>query len=356
MTTFSNGFRAVLVGVGALAFGACTSESGDSPAAAAATTTSDGAYKAPRTSWGDPDLQGIWPGTAMVGVPLQRDAKLGERNWLTEEEFQAREVQFAKQEEQDNADFDLSHAAETPGGDVGGPVSPPPHWLERGKPQYQASLIVDPPNGRTPPMTEAATQRQAALRKEREGRGPSDSYTDRSLYDRCITRALVGSLTPAIYNAGNEIVQSPGYVVIRNEMIHEARVVPLDGQPHVSGDIKQWLGDSRGRWDGDTLVVETTNFTDRTNVGGARHSEALKVTERYTRVDADTLELKITIDDPQTWTGPYTLSLPLKRDDGYGMYEYACHEGNLAMFNILSGARADERAAAAKAKTQPKAH
>jgi hypothetical protein len=349
MTTSSNGFKAVLIGVGALALGACTSKGGDSSSQTAATTTADGGYKAPRTSWGDPDLQGIWPGTAMVGVPLQRDQKLGTRNWLTEEEYQAREIQFAKQEEQDNADFDLAHAAETPGGDVGGPVSPPPHWLERGKPQYQASLIVDPPNGRSPPLTDAATERQTALRKEREGRGPSDSYTDRSLYDRCITRALVGSLTPAIYNAGNEIVQSPGYVVIRNEMIHEARIVPLEGQPHVGANIKQWLGDSRGHWDGDTLVVETTNFTDRTNVGGARHSDALKVTERYTRVDADTLELKITIDDPQTWTGPYTLSLPLKRDDSYGMYEYACHEGNLAMFNILSGARADERAAAAKA-------
>jgi len=356
MTTSSNGFRAVLIGVGAMAFGACTSQSGDSAAAGAETAASaGGAYKVPRTSWGDPDLQGIWPGTAMVGVPMQRDEKLGTRNWLTEEEFQAREIQFAKQSEQDNADFDLAHAAETPGGDVGGPVSPPPHWLERGKPQYQASLIVDPPDGRMPPVTGAAQDRQAALRKAREGRGPADSYTDRSLYDRCITRALVGSLTPAIYNAGNEIVQSPGYVVIRNEMIHEARVVPLDGRPHVGGAIKEWLGDSRGHWDGDTLVVETTNFTDRTNVGQSRHSESLKVTERYTRVDADTLELKITIEDPQTWTAPWTLSLPLKRDDGYGMYEYACHEGNLAMFHILSGARADERAAADKTSaTKPR--
>src|SRR5262249_51792119 len=164
--------------------------------------------------------------------------------------------------------------------------SPPPHWLERGDPQRQASLIVDPPNGRMPPLTDAAQQRAAALRDARQGRGPADSYTDRSLYDRCITRGLVGSLTPAIYNAGNEIVQAPGYVVIRNEMIHEARVVPLDGRPHTNGAIKEWLGDSRGHWDGDTLVVETTNFTDRTNVGFSRHSDALTVTERYTRVDA----------------------------------------------------------------------
>jgi hypothetical protein len=157
---------------------------------------------------------------------------------------------------------------------------------------------------------------------------------------------MVGSLTPAIYNAGNEIVQSPGYVVIRNEMIHEARVVPLDGSAHLGPQIKQWLGDSRGRWDGDTLVVETTNFTDRTNVGQARHSDQLKITERYARIDEDTLVLRLTVDDPETWAAPWTLELPLQRDDGYGMFEYACHEGNLAMFNILSGHRADERAAA----------
>jgi hypothetical protein len=305
-------------------------------------------YTVPRTSWGDPDLSGIWPGTAMVGVPMQRDEKLGTRNWLTDEEYAAREAEFANQEVLDNADFELENAATTPGGAVGGPVSPPPHWLERGDPQRQASLIVDPSNGRMPPFTEAGQQRQAAVRAEREGRGPADSYTDRSLYDRCITRGMVGSLTPAIYNAGNEIVQSPGYVVITNEMIHEARVVPLDGRPPLGSAIKQWVGDSRGRFEGDTLVIETTNFTDRTNVGQARHSDKLKITERYTRIDADTLVLRLTVEDPETWTGPWTLELPLQRDDSYGMFEYACHEGNLAMFNILSGHRADERAAAGK--------
>jgi hypothetical protein len=305
------------------------------------------AYRVPRTSWGDPDLSGIWPGTAMVGVPMQRDEKLGTRNFLTEDEFKAREAQFARQEEQDNADFSLETAASTPGGDVGGPVSPPPHWLERVDPQYQASLIIDPPNGRMPADGRRAGA-ASAVRAAREGRGPADSYTDRSLYDRCITRGMVGSLTPAIYNAGNEITQSPGYVVIRNEMIHEARVVPLDGRPPLGSAIKQWIGDSRGHWDGDTLVVETTNFTDRTNVGQARHSDQLRITERYTRTDEDTLVLKLTVEDPDTWTAPWTLELPLQRDDGYGMFEYACHEGNLAMFNILSGHRADERAAAGK--------
>jgi hypothetical protein len=338
--TLNKTWRAALAGVATLVFGLSAQESADAPPTSV--------YKIPRTSWGDPDLTGIWPGTEMVGVPMQRDEKLGLRNVLTDEEYAEREAEFEHQDELDNADFDLENAATTPGGAVGGPVSPPPHWLERGDPQRQASLIVDPPNGRTPPLTEAGRQRQAAVRAASEGRGPADSYTDRSLYDRCITRGMVGSLTPAIYNAGNEIVQSPGYVVITNEMIHEARVIPLDGRPPLGPAIKQWVGDSRGRFEGDTLVVETTNFTDRTNVGGARHSDKLKITERYTRIDDDTLVLRLTVEDPETWTAPWTLELPLQRDDGYGMFEYACHEGNLAMFNILSGHRADERAAAGR--------
>src|SRR5262249_1261474 len=229
-------------------------------------------------------------------------------------------------------------------------------WLERGQPQRQASLIVDPPNGRMPPFTEAAQSRQAALRSFRQTRGPADSYTDRSNYDRCITRGLAGSILPVIYNNGPQIVQAPGYVAIVNEMIHESRIVPLDGRPHVSPAVKMWLGDSRGRFEGDTLVVETTNFTDRTGVGvnggGQRHSEALKITERYTRVSADRIDYKMTIDDPETWAAPWTMEFPLDRDDNYGMFEYACHEGNLAMSHILSGARADERNAAA-GKPQP---
>jgi hypothetical protein len=348
--------KAALTGTVAIALLACE-PSGEQAATSAGASgagghTADGAYAVPRTPWGDPDLQGKWPGTHMVGVPMQRPEALGLRNELNDEEFAAREAQFARQSEQDNADFDLEAATSTPGGDVGGPVSPPPHWLERGDPQRQASLIVDPPNGRMPAYTDAAQQRQADLRTLRESRGPADSYTDRSLYDRCITRGIAGSILPVIYNNGNQIVQSPGYVAIVNEMIHETRVIPLDGQPHPSLGIKLWLGDSRGRWDGDTLVVETTNLTDRTaigvNGGGVRHSDAIKITERITRTGPDTIDYRMTIDDPATWTAPWTMQMPLKRDDAYGMYEYACHEGNYAMFNILSGARADERAARKK--------
>jgi len=319
------------------------------PSAGSAQQSASG-YTVPRTAWGDPDLTGKWPSTDMVGVPMQRDERFGTRNVLTDEEFADRQQRAAQQTEQDNADFELENAASTPGGDVGGAVSPPPHWLERGQPQRQASLIVDPPNGRMPEFTPQAQERQAALRTFRQTRGPADSYTDRSNYDRCITRGLAGSILPVIYNNGTQIFQSPGYVTIVNEMIHETRIVPLDGRAHVASAIKMWLGDSRGHFEGDTLVVETTNFTDRTGVGvnggGQRHSEALKITERYTRVAADLIDYRMTVDDPQTWTAPWTMQFPLRRDDGYGMFEYACHEGNLAMFNILSGARADDRAAA----------
>jgi hypothetical protein len=351
MATANDCLGTALGAIVAFALTACSESGGDAPAVTARST--DGIYHVSRTSWGDPDLQGTWPGTAMVGIPLQRDEKLGTRNLLTDEEFVARESQFARQAEQDNADFEFETAVGVPG-DVGSPTSPPPHWLERGQPQRQASLIVDPPNGRLPVLTEQTQQRLAALRAARASRGPADSYTDRSLYDRCITRGLAGSMMPAIYNAGNVITQSPGYVAIMNEMIHETRIVPLDGRPPVGGAIKQWLGDSRGHWDGDTHVVETTNFTNRTAVGSVQHSEALKITERFTRVDAETLEYRMTVEDPQTWTTPWTLLLPLQRDDDYGMFEYACHEGNHAMSNILSGARADERAAAAAAT--PRAH
>jgi len=306
-------------------------------------------YVAPRTPWGDPDLQGKWPGTDMVGVPMQRPVELGERNWLTEEEFQERVARAEQQEELDNADFSFESADETPGGTVGGPVSPPPHWLERGEPQYQASLIVEPANGRMPAYTEAALARQQAERDARAGRGPADSYLDRSQYDRCISRGIAGSVLPVIYNNGNEIVQAPGYVAIRNEMIHEARIIPLDGRPHVSDEVRMWLGDSRGHFEGDTLVIETRNLTDQTAIGvngnGMKHSADIVITERLTRTSDDTMQYSMTIDDPATWEAPWTFSFPLRRDDEYGFFEYACHEGNYAMSNILSGARAEERRA-----------
>jgi hypothetical protein len=300
-------------------------------------------YRAPRTSWGDPDLEGKWPG--MAGVPLQRPESFGTRNELTDAEFAQRQAQAARQKEQDIEDFDFANPS-IPFGQVGGGQSPPQHWFERGEPQRQASLIVDPPNGRMPAMTAAAQKREAERRARTSG-GRLDSSTDFSLYERCITRGVVGSMLPGGYNNGNQIVQAPGYVAIVNEMIHESRIVPLDSRSHVAPAIRNYMGDSRGRWDGDTLVVETTNFIDRSGVGvnDTVPSEALKITERFSRTSATTISYSIAIDDPETWTAPFTIRYQLKRDDGYGMFEYACHEGNYALQNILSGARAGERAA-----------
>jgi hypothetical protein len=309
------------------------------------------AYRAPRTSWGDPNLEGKWPSTNMAGVPLQRPESFGTRNVLDDAEFAERQAQAARQVAQDQADFDFDNPS-VPFGQVGGGQSPPQHWFERGQVQRQASLLVAPPNGRLPALTAAAQQRQA----DRRASSPAQpaSYTDFTLYERCITRGLIGSVMPGGYNNGNQIFQAPGYVTIVNEMIHEARIVPLDGRPHVSRAIRSHLGDSRGRWEGDTLVVETTNVADLIGLGASNTgaSTALTITERFTRTSDTTLRYLVTVDDPLTWTAPFTMQLELERDDGYGMFEYACHEGNHALRNILSGARATERDHV-NASTQP---
>ena len=246
------GFLSVI----ALVFVAPAQESTSPPAS----NGTDDAYRPPRTSWGDPDLEGKWPSTNMAGVPLQRPESFGTRNVLTDAEFAERQAQAARQVEQDNADFDFENPS-VPFGQVGGGQSPPQHWFERGETQRQASLIVDPPNGRLPALTAAAQQREADRRANSQALPAS--YTSFSLYERCITRGLIGSVMPGGYNNGNQIFQAPGYVTIVNEMIHESRIVPLDGRPHLSPAIRSQLGDSRGRWEGDTLVVETKNVADR---------------------------------------------------------------------------------------------
>jgi hypothetical protein len=288
----------------------------------------------------------------MAAVPLQRPESFGTRNVLTDAEFAERQAQAARQAVQDLADFDFDNPS-VPFGQVGGGQSPPQHWFERGETQRQVSLIVDPPNGRLPPLTAAAQKRDADRR--RESPAQPASYTDFSLYERCITRGLAGSILPGGYNNGNQIFQSPGYVTIVNEMIHESRIVPLDGRPHISPALGSHLGDSRGRWEGDTLVVQTKHFTDRIGVGmnNTGASAALTITERFTRTSDKSIRYSITIDDPMTWTAPFTLQYTLVRDEGYGMYEYACHEGNYALQNILSGARATERSAAGNTIQQP---
>jgi hypothetical protein len=192
------------------------------------------AWVQPKTPWGDPDLQGMWPGTDLIGTPMNRDKKLGERNVLTDEEYAAKEVAAKRTADADSQEY---VAAGTKAG-----INPPSYWLERGKAHRQASLVVDPPDGQTPPLTDQAKQRQAQAKQAKQGRGPSDSWTDHSLYDRCISRGVMGPILPVIYNNGTQIVQAPGLVSIRYEMIHETRVIPLDGRPHAGPDIRLVYG------------------------------------------------------------------------------------------------------------------
>jgi hypothetical protein len=208
--------------------------------------------------------------------------------------------------------------------------------------------MVDPADGKLPAMTTLGLKREAdwaVLHNARNGEGRADSWLDRSLYDRCITRGLPGSMMPAIYGNSYEITQSPGFVAIRYEMIHEARVIPLAASARVSPAIHMYMGDARARWDGNTLVVETANFTDRTHMGYnfRYNSEKYTLTERFTPVSATRLQWQVTITDPDTWTRPWTYTMPLTRDDGQQIFEYACHEGNRGLEHILKGARAEER-------------
>ncbi len=293
-----------------------------------------------RTPWGDPDLQGIWPSGAMIEVPFERPRALGTRAELTDEEYRKFADEIAAQ-----ASEDLSEDAPTSGRDTA--VTPPSHWLERGKPSHQTSLVVDPPDGRIPPMTDEGAAGAAAWRLRANPDYRPDSVEELRAYDRCISRGVLGSSYPNIYGTGMQIIQQPGLVVIRYEMIHETRVIPLDGRPHVGPRIRSYMGDARGHWDGATLVVETTNFNGRTgslgrNGDGDPTSAALRVTERFTLADRDTLQYRVTVDDPKTFTRPWTVAFPMTRDSSYQMFEYACHEGNYAVRNILSGARAAE--------------
>ena len=299
-----------------------------------------------KTPWGDPDLQGTWTSDDCIGTPLNRPADLGEKLYFTEEELAQRQAQLAKQQENDRQETVAANQREGTG--------PPAHWGERARrPCKQTSLIVDPPNGRTPDLLP-----EAKTRRVPEGAGnnnpKADSWEDFSYYIRCITRGVTGSIFPVIYGNGQQIVQAPGYVTILQEMVHEARVIPVDGRPHASPNIRSYMGDPRGHWEGNTLVVETTNFLGNRNGivgngGGTPTSDAMKTTERFTRIGPNEMRYEITIDDPKTYASPFKVGFPLTQEPGYQNFEYACHEGNYAMFDSLSGARAQEKKAAAKA-------
>jgi hypothetical protein len=305
------------------------------------------AFAVPKTPWGDPDIQGTWTSDDCIGTPMQRPVAMGDKLYLTEQEIAQRESQLARQAENDKQEFVAPNAR------IG--TGPPGHWGERARrPCKQTSLVVDPSNGRIPELTADAKARRIP-----EGAGNDNpmpkSWEDFSYYIRCITRGVTGSIFPVIYGNGAQIIQAPGMITILHEMVHEARIIPLDGRPHSSSNIRSYMGDSRGHWEGNTLVIETTNFLgNRTGIGlnggGTPTSDALKLTERYTRTDPNNIQYEVTIDDPKTYARPWKVAFPLTHEPGYQNFEYACHEGNYAMFDSLSGARAVEKAAEEAAK------
>jgi hypothetical protein len=293
-----------------------------------------------RTPDGQPDLQGVWSNATLT--PLERPAALAGRELLTEQE-QAQNEKALQPRTKASAGTEAHY-----------------DFLQYGLDPLQAkratsrrtSLIVDPPDGRIPPLTPEAKKRAAARAEARKRSGPFDGPESRSLSERCILMPGEGPpMLPEAYNSNIQFQQGPGYVAILQEEIHDARIIPLDGRPHLGPNIRQLMGDSRGRWEGNTLVVDTTNFTDETNFRGS--SENLHVVERFTRVDEDTILYEFTVEDPTTWTRPWKAELSMVKTKG-PIFEFACHEGNYGLANNLSGARAQEKAAEEAAKRSGK--
>ena len=288
----------------------------------------------PRTPDGQPDLQGIWTNATIT--PFERPAALRDKTFLTDAEAGEFERQAATRRVEDGP---------PPRGDVG---SYNQFWFDSGDrvvSTRRTSLVIEPPDGRVPIRPEAEAARNDASAHA------GDSYEFMSVWDRCITRGVPGGMFPAGYNNAYEIVQSPGRVVIHYEMIHEARIIPIDGRPHLPPHVRLWNGDPRGRWDGHTLVVDTTNYNNKGwiatqaaagRIKGIPQTESLHVVERLTPIDANTIDYQATIDDPKMFTRAWTVSMPLHRDSTYRIYEYACHEGNRAVEGVLRGARAQD--------------
>jgi len=292
-----------------------------------------GTYKPPRTPWGDPDISGAYTNSDESGIPFERPEEFAGRRL---EDFTRAELAALTKQRQQQTIERAPGLSEFPG------ATSPMHWFENYfAANSRAWLVSDPPDGKVPPVTDEGRKRAADRAAARKGRGPADSWEDRSLYDRCITRGVPGSMMPAIYGNSYQIQQGPGVVTITYEMVHDTRVIPLDNRPSLSPKIRQYLGDARGRWDGNTLVVETANFNDKVPYRGS--SDQLRIVERFTPIGPDTLEWSITFDDARTWTRPWTFVMNLTHDESQPPFEYACHEGNYGLRNILSAARADER-------------
>jgi hypothetical protein len=297
----------------------------------------------PKTPWGDPDLQGVW--NDATSTPLQRPSTVGTKDVLSDEEAEEFQQQLAN---------DLSRDRRDGGAEADVNRAYNEHWMDSRRLKITAdrrtSLIVDPTDGRIPPLVPLPPEREKARAARaaanvRFNAGLPDSYHDMSLPVQCIIRTDSPPYLPTIYNNDFQIFQSPGYVVIAPEMIHSARVIPLDGRPHIGKNLKQWLGDSRGHWEGNTLVVETTNFRSDDGVIFQNANPAtFKITERFSRVDSNTINYEFRVEDPMTWTRPWTAVIPwTKIDPDEQMYEYACHEDNYDIVHFLSGARAREK-------------
>ena len=306
-----------------------------------AQTRAETAWRA-RTPWGDPDLHGEWTTEGEYGVPFERPAQYGARQFLTDQEYATRMQDIRVRDEQDLERVDVLS------GPVRGAGAPIPHWREYNTTSRRTSLVIDPPDGRLPPRAPTAglipVQRCGSLL----GGEPCDSYDEYGLGVRCIVHGggFPDAMIPAVYNANMRIAQTPGYVTITYELIHDTRIIPIETpastRPSLSPRIRMYMGDARGRWDGTTLVVETTNLK-AANRGA---SPGLKLTERFTRTSRDAMQYQVTFTDPATWTAPWTAALDMKsRPDNAGVFEYACHEGNHGMSNMLSAARALERTA-----------
>jgi len=300
---------------------------------AAISATAQKSWTPPRTPDGKPDLQGIWNNATLT--PMERPAQYAGKATLSDQEaaaFEKEELGSVNADRRDGSTLtDVNRAYNE-------------FWRDRGKitPDRRTSLIIDPPDGRVPPLTPAAQKRAADLAADSRGH-EFDGPESRSLAERCIAVSNAGPpMMPANYNANYQIVQSPGYVALVSEQIHDVRIIPTDGRPHISQEVRQFLGDALGHWEGNTLVVETTNFTDRTTFRGS--GEHMHLTERFTRTGADTMLYEFTVDDPETFTRAWTARIPMMKAQG-PLFEYACHEGNYGLAGSLAGARAQEAAA-----------
>jgi hypothetical protein len=292
-------------------------------------------WEVPRTSWGDPDLRGKWPIDNVSTTPSQRPTRFGTRAEMTDEEYDA----ALASAERSLAQYDREEKAGTIG--LG-------HWTERGRPLRQTSLMTEPANGRMPALTAEGARR--AQISPSSFNGPWNWVSDFNTFDRCISRGLPGTMLPGVYNSGIAVWQAPGYVVIQTELIHDTRIIALDGRPAPASPVKAWLGYSRGHWEGDSLVIETSNFRPGSEIGrvdghprAVTNSEAMTVKERLTPIDKDTIRYEVWIADPVVLTAPFKLDFPWSRRDDYVIYEYACHEGNIQTRTFITGTSTNPR-------------